>query len=203
MQPSWDQTWQVITTSPPWQWQFTTWLAVLDHWQTIAAGVLALGAAVLAAIIAVWAARKKERREVKAMRLSLAVEIRRLVNILLQTHEGFGCAINRNLCPRADDVLKQTSRGVPVVYPATADRVGLLGRTAPEVVTFYANLKDIEFAGRMTASDPAEPVPAEALNDLLKLIEKACQSALPLLSKLPRDKADPDTERKAKIEAMG
>jgi hypothetical protein len=41
----WDQTWQVITTSPPWQWHFTTWLALLDHWQTLVAGVLALAAA--------------------------------------------------------------------------------------------------------------------------------------------------------------
>jgi hypothetical protein len=37
----------------------------------------------------------------------------------------------------------------------------------------------------------------------MKLIEEACrQNVLPLLSKLPRDKADPDTERKAKLEAM-
>jgi hypothetical protein len=37
----------------------------------------------------------------------------------------------------------------------------------------------------------------------MKIIEGACRRVLPLLSKLPRDKADPDTERKAKIEAMG
>ncbi len=77
MQAPWDQTWHIITTSPPWQ--FTTWLDLLDHWQTIVAGFFAVLAAVLGTIVAVLAAR----REVKAMRLSLAVEIRRLVNILL------------------------------------------------------------------------------------------------------------------------
>jgi hypothetical protein len=71
------------------------------------------------------------------------------------------------------------------------------------VVTFYANLKDLEYAGRMTARDPAEPVPPDALRELMKIIEGACRrNVLALLSKLPRDKADPDTERKAKIEAM-
>jgi hypothetical protein len=96
---SWDQTWYVVTTSPPWQWQFTTWLALLDHWQTLAPGILALGAA----LIAVRAARQKERREVQAIRTSLAVEIRRLVNILLQAHGGFALALSTSRSPRADD----------------------------------------------------------------------------------------------------
>ena len=56
----------------------------------------------------------------------------------------------------------------------------------------------------MTARDPAEPVPLDALRELMKIIEGACrQNVLPLLSNLRRDAADPDTERKAKIEAMG
>jgi hypothetical protein len=180
---SWDQTWYVVTTSPPWQWQFTTWLALLDHWQTLAPGILALGAA----LIAVRAARQKERRGVKAIRLSLAVEIRRLVNVMLQTHEIFDRVSAKNQTLLADDVVQALSRGRPVVYPAAADRVGLLGRVAPYVVMFYANLKDLEHAGRMT--------------DLMKIIEDACrQNVLPLLSKLPRDKAN--TELKAKIDAM-
>jgi hypothetical protein len=64
------------------------------------------------------------------------------------------------------------------------------------VLRFYANLKDLGLAGRMTARDPAEPVPPDDLRHLMRLIEEACQSALPLLDK-------DDTERKAKIEAMG
>ena len=56
----------------------------------------------------------------------------------------------------------------------------------------------------MTARDPAEPVPLGDLRELMEIIEDVCRrNALPLLSKLPRDEADPDTERKAKIEAMG
>ena len=91
-----------------------------------------------------------------------------------------------------------------MVYPAAADRVGLLGRVAPDVVTFYANLKDLEHAGRITARDPAEPVPPDDLRELMKIIEDLCRrSGLPLLFKPPRDEADHDTERTAKIKAMG
>ena len=83
-----------------------------------------------------------------------------------------------------------------------ADRIGLLGfRVAPYVLTFYKNLKGIEHARQM-AADPAGFVQTNELRALMKLIKDACrQSVLPLLSKLPRDKTDP--ERQAKIEAMG
>jgi hypothetical protein len=66
------------------------WFDLLDHGQTFAAGVLTVGAAFIAcvfalgaAFIAVRAARQQERREVEALRLSLAVEIRRLVDVSL------------------------------------------------------------------------------------------------------------------------
>ena len=100
--------------------------------------------------------------------------------------------------------MKEISRHTPVVFPAMADRIGLLGfRVAPFVLTFYTNLKGIEHAGRM-AADPAGFVQTNDLRALMKLIKDACrQNVLPLLSKLPRDRADRDTERKAKIEGMG
>ena len=50
--------------------------------------------------------------------------------------------------PDARDVTKLTSRVHPIVYSAAADRIGRLGHPLAEwVVTFYANVKDIEFAG--------------------------------------------------------
>jgi hypothetical protein len=157
----------------------------LYDWQTLFAGSLAL----VAAWLTLRAARLKDRREVEAMRKSLAVEIGRLVDILRQTRQGFIAAVQSTRAHLVSDVVEQTSRGVPVVYPATADRVGLLEDVAPEVVTFYANLKDIEFAGRMTnaiylAPDQGPYVPLTDLPGLIDLTEKAHQSALPLLSQL-------------------
>jgi hypothetical protein len=185
------------------------WFDQLDHWQTFAAGVLTVGVAFIAgvfalgaAFIAVRSARQQERREVEALRLSLAVEIRRLVDVMLQTHEIFDRVSRIGQSLLADDVVTEVSRGAPVVFPGMGDRIGLLGfRVAPLVLTFYTNLKGIEHAGRM-AADPAGFVQPNELRALMKLIEDACrQNVLPLLSKLPRDKTDP--ERKAKIEAMG
>ena len=67
------------------------WFDLLDHWQTFAAVVLTVGAAFIAgvfalgaAFIAVRAARQQERRVVEALRLSMAAEIRRLVDIMLR-----------------------------------------------------------------------------------------------------------------------
>jgi hypothetical protein len=185
------------------------WVDLLDHWQTFAGDAVTVGAAFIAlvcalgaAFIAVRAARQQERREVEALRLPMAAEIRRLVDVMLQTHEIFDRVSRTDQSLLADDVVKEISRGTPVVYPATAGRVKLLGRVAPYVVTFYANLDELEHAGRMTARDPAEPVPPDALRELMKIVENACrQNVLPLLSKLPRDKTD--IERKAKIGAMG
>ena len=185
------------------------WFDLLDHWQTFAGDAFAVGAAFIAlvcalgaAFIEVRAARQQERRAVEALRLSMAAEIRRLVDVMLQTHEIFDRVSRTDQSLLADDVVKEISRGTPVVFPAMADRIGLLGfRVAPYVLTFYKNLKGIEHAGQM-AADPAGFVQPNELRALMKLIKDACrQNVLPLLPKLPRDKTDP--ERKAKIEAMG
>jgi hypothetical protein len=170
-----------MSCPPPWH--FTTWPDLFDHWQTLIAGVLALAAA----LFAVYAARRKDRQEIKATRRSLEVEIERLAKILHQTHQAFIVPAQSGRSLAVGDVVKQTARGAPavVVYPATADRIGLLGRAAPYVVTFYANLRDIEFAGQMTGGPS---VPPTALLGLANLIDGAHQSALLTLSQLERSR---------------
>jgi hypothetical protein len=51
-------------------WRFTTWLDLLDHWQSLVAGVLTFLAAVMVVGGAEWFARRKERGEVAAIRAS-------------------------------------------------------------------------------------------------------------------------------------
>jgi hypothetical protein len=48
----------------PQPWHFTTWLDLFDHWQTLAAGLLA----VLAAIGTIWATRSTASRQIEAAR---------------------------------------------------------------------------------------------------------------------------------------
>ena len=57
-------------------WSFTTWLDLFDRWQLFVAGVLAFLAALIVVGGTEWFARSNERREVDALRVSLAVEIR-------------------------------------------------------------------------------------------------------------------------------
>jgi hypothetical protein len=50
--------------SSPQSWQFTTWLDLFDHWQTLAAGLFAL----LAAIGTIWATRSTASSQIAAAR---------------------------------------------------------------------------------------------------------------------------------------
>ena len=66
--------------------RFATWL---DHWQTLAAGILGIIAGSFALLAAWWTASRAEKisrqeacRDTEALRRSLAVEIRRSVRLL-------------------------------------------------------------------------------------------------------------------------
>ena len=145
--------WTIIFCSPFERYSFKA--------DTCAANVLA------SLLKAVWA--------LSYMRESLALDIRRLVTIMLQTHELFGRASSENKPLRADAVVKEISRGAPVVFPAIAGRVGLLGfPVAGYVLMFHANLKQIEHQGGMAANSAGYVPPAD-LRDLVKLIEDACR----------------------------
>jgi hypothetical protein len=188
---------------------FATWL---DHWQTLAAGILGIVAGSFALFAAWWTASRAERtsrreacQDTEALRRSLAVEIRRIIRILCQTHEGFVAVravfMRGGHLPDAVDVVKLTSRAHPIVYPAAADRIGRLGHPLAErVVTFYANVKDIQFAGEITATVATRNVSLNELDGLVSLLEGTCREALPLLEELPPD--DSDAHLKAAIGAM-
>jgi hypothetical protein len=216
--PAWD-------FATPWH-HFATWLAAradhftrwdhftkwLDHWQTLDAGILGIIAGSFALVAAWRTASRAEQishqescRDTESLRRSLAVEIRRSVRLLCQTHQvltDFMTAFKRGgHLPHAGNVAKLTSRVHPAVYPATADRIGRLGHPLAEwVVTFYANVKDIQFAGEIGATVPTRHVSLEEVDGLLSLLEGTCRNALPLLDQLPPN--HDDAALRAVIDAM-
>jgi hypothetical protein len=174
---------------PPWQ--FTTWLDLLDHWQSLAAGLVAVAAASIAVGGAELFARLKERRVRKAILLSLAVEVRACLDLLIRKRE-----IIRRLCRREAFVFGRDLKAVielpsPIVFSASADRIGLLGpRIAAGLVEFYATYEALNLTVRVAATDPDRQVAWDQIEALGPLFEKACSRALPLLAKLPHEEAD-------------
>ena len=73
----------VEVTQPPGH--FTTWLDLLDHWQSLVAGSVALIAALIAVLVPERFARRKEQREIDALRTLLAGEIRLYLDLLIST----------------------------------------------------------------------------------------------------------------------
>ena len=61
---------------------------------------------------------------------------------------------------------------------------------AAGLVEFYAIQDGLNFAVRAAAIDPDKAIDRDNIGDLTHLFERACLRALPLLAKLPHDKAD-------------
>jgi hypothetical protein len=174
-------------------WHFTTWLDLLDHWQSLAAGLIALLAAVVAVGGGEFFARQKERREVAAIRASLSAEIRHYIEILILTHDFLARLIAEKEHLARTEMAAFIDFPEPTVYPAAADRIGRLGPLAADVTEFYVAFQALKFVWRIRVdrSKTSWAVIAETLEDF-------CQQSLPLFSALPINDAD----LKAKIEGM-
>ena len=60
-------------------WRYTTLLDLLDHWQTMIAGMTALVAAIITVRVTLAVEQRKVDRELDGLRKSLAVELRQLI----------------------------------------------------------------------------------------------------------------------------
>jgi hypothetical protein len=175
-----------VTQAP---WHYTTFWDWLDHWQSLAAGLVAVVAAIIAIGGAELFARLRERRERKAILLSLAVEVRAYLFMFIKT-----CEILQALQP--EKALVHQLRSVaelpsPIVFSASADRIGLLGpRIAAGLADFYVVQEALNSTVRFFAVDSARAIRRDSLDGLALLFEQACSRALPLLAKLPREEAD-------------
>jgi hypothetical protein len=167
---------------------------VLDHWQGLVAGLVALFAALVAVLGAEWFAHRKERREAAAIRASLAVEVQQYIDTLLRVRDLIRTGSSEPNFTRLD-LLRFTQFHSPVVYPAIADRIGMLGpRLAKGVVGFYADVERVRYTAKLEANDLEDQI-----SFIVELIEATCRESLPLVDALGPDKA---AEIRAKIEGM-
>jgi hypothetical protein len=178
--------------SAPQPWHFTTWLDLLDHWQSLAAGLVAVFAASIAIGGTELFARLKEHRERNVILLSLAAEVRVYLLVFIRTRE-----IIQRLSPQeAPGIVARDLKAVmelpsPVVFPAAANRIGLLGpRIADGLVRFNATYEAVNLMARITAIDPDGAVDEDTIGRLVSVLERACRDSLPLLAELPHENAD-------------
>ncbi len=173
----------------------------LDHWQSLAAGLVAIVAALLAVFGTEFFAQRKERREIEGIRVALAVTsaIRSV---------GAVPAAKLERARAAEKAVRSIGRSLaelrkPVVYPACADRIGTLGRRlAEDVARFFANYEHLKFLGGVVFQDASTTL---ELAQYAAAFKDVCLKALPLFEELPikgmREPLDLGS-LKAKVEGM-
>ena len=173
-----------------------TWKLLYD-WQSLLAGVLGSFAAITVVVFTLRAEQRKTARELIAIRRSLGVEVRQFVSMAMAAHNGFKClAQSRNTKITARMIENMVHIGQPVVYPASADKIGLLGSQAMEVVIIY-NLIEVARAGtdkllRHRTSDDIPPALVAKLADAMMLICRFAQGVLPNLKTNVRETDERD-----------
>jgi hypothetical protein len=169
---------------PPWH--FTTWFDALDHWQTLAAGLVAILAALIAVSVPECFARRRDRREIEALRKALAGEIRLYIDLLINIRDILRkpeTSLHSQGDLRALNVLHP-----PTVYPALAAKMGLIRRPrAVDVVEFFGTIERLNFTERAATTEPTRSVLGSNYDTLLNVFEEACRRVMPLLSELPVD----------------
>jgi hypothetical protein len=166
-------------------WHYSTPLDLLDHWQSLIVGVFALVAAVIAVIGTAWIERRKARGEIEVLRTSLATEFRMLLARAYGAHVLLKRLSRQKIAITARQVESLSQMPMPVVFPATAHKIGLLGATAMDLVGFYGVIEVVvakanELQRYRTPDDISVPVIAGVAEGFLM----ACKAGLPLLSKL-------------------
>lgn len=192
------------TTAVPWH--YTTIVDLVDHWQTLIAGLIALIAAIITVAVTLKVERRKVDRELDALRKSLAIELRQLIPGALGVHGSLTKLGTKTDGPITARMLESLSRmPAPIVYPANADKIGLLEKDAMDVVIVYG-LLDIARDGvaRLitTYRTPDDISPKVVLKTAEAFLE-ACKYARSVLPKFRTGVAAHDDKDTLLITAIG
>ena len=170
--------------SPPWH--FTTWLDLLDHWQTFIAGLAALIAAIITVGVTLRVERGKADREVDALRRSLALDLRQQIPRALAVFKSLALLGSRSDGPISARMVESQSR-MPAssIYLANAGKIGLLEGDGMDVLIVYTLLEGAQdgVARLMTSRTPDNITPAVVTGTADVFLE-ACKYARGVLPRL-------------------
>jgi hypothetical protein len=172
-----------------------TWYKLLTDWGSLIGGGFALMAGIIAylagraqatatrqaAEMQVKAERQKCDQEVETVRRSLAIELRQVVARAFGAHQ-FTRTSGQITAP-----MVKSSAGVPVpiVYPAVADRIGLLNSEAMGVVIVYQLIEiGREGASQLIRHRTPDAIPVASVGAVAEAFLQACLYAREVLPRL-------------------
>jgi hypothetical protein len=166
-------------------WHYTTILDLFDHWQALIAGGLGFAAAVAAVIFTLRIERRKWQRELYALEKSLAVELRQQVAHALRAGTALRGLARGNPPITARMVQSLGIVPAPMIYPASADKIGLLGQGAMDVVIVYS-LIEIGRGGTASLINSRDPdnITPNTIEATAVAFLNACAYAQSVLPKL-------------------
>jgi len=176
----------------------------LYDWQTIIAGMAALLAALITVLVTLRVERRQAKRELDALRKSLAVELRLQIARAFDIYDGLRELGSKPDGPITARMVEGKSRmPAPIIYSANAGNIGLLEGEAMDVVVVYTMLEKArgDVARLMTFKTPDDISPAVVMrmaDDFLA----ACVFARDVLPKLRTGDPSEDDKDKALIQEI-
>jgi hypothetical protein len=183
-------------------WHFTTVSDALDHWQTGLAGTGAVIAAFVTIGVTLRIERRQAKREVDALRKSLAVELRLQIARAFGAYEGL-----RGLSHKSDGritatmVERKARMPAPIIYSANAGKIGLLEGDAMGVVIVYTTLEGARGRVEQLATTPDDIRPTD-VRSIAKVFLTACGHARGVLPRLRTGDASYDEQDEALIQKI-
>lgn len=154
----------------------------LDHWQSLLAGVLGFGAAIIVIRMTLRHERRDARRELDALKKALGSEVRQFAQQAYLAHEAL-----RKLAAGAGNfhisqVAEAGRFSEPVIYLNSAARIGLVGDEAHHVVLFFATIQAFRDAvGRLRDYPTPQSIPPVHAAGPAETLLRACEAAVQLL----------------------
>jgi hypothetical protein len=139
-------------------------------------------------IIALQSERRKIDRELDALRKSFGVEVRQLIVWALGAHRSFA-RLAQGLRGQKITTRMLESYGYfpqPVIFPAVADRIGLLGLAAMDIVIIYRGLEIVRDAkDQLLQHRTPDNLPVPNIAGLAEQLMTICSRVRVVLNALP------------------
>jgi hypothetical protein len=167
-------------------WHYTTALDFLDHWQTLSAGLVGFAAGIVVVVVTLRIERRSREWETDALRTSLAYELRLLVPRALGAYQSLmGYAQDPGTAITGRMVRYGSRLPVPIIYPANAEKIGLLGSDAMAVVIIYSLIELARQAAEDLENDrDPDHLSPESVAAVAGAFLEACNQARDVLPRL-------------------